>query len=168
MDKFPRPIRIVKVEERGLRKKIARSLARRMKRIPIDLRRAAIVRRGHERCIPAPGRPGGGKKERFPRDRPLDAAGEGNEVLFRTAAGGKGKARESGGSSHQLEKRATRNVAAFKLGGALRKFALEPLPEIRRIRELAKRAPISATAGGLRRMLENAFAHRISGDTRRN
>src|SRR5688500_16182506 len=139
-----------------------------MKRIPIDLCRTAIVGGGDERSIPAPGRPGGGEKKRFPRNRPLDTTGERNEVLFRAAAGGKGKSGERRGRAHQLEKRATGNFAAVKLGGALREFPFEPLAEIGRIRKLPQRAPISAPASGLRRMLENAFAHRISGDTRRN
>src|SRR3954469_12501481 len=88
-------------------------------------------------------------------------------MLLRTAATGQREAGECGGGAHEREERATRDLAAVKLRRALRKLVLHPSPELRRVIELPKRAPVLPPTGFFLRMIDNALAHRmraLSGD----
>ena len=79
-------VRIVKIKDRRLRKRVRGTFADRMKRVAFDLRRTAIVGRRDKRRVAMTRRARRRKEERLAGDGPLDATRERNEMLFGPAA----------------------------------------------------------------------------------
>ena len=132
-------------EDRRLRERVRRPEARRVIRIPFDLRRTSLVALDEDGlCISAEGNRGG-EEQRLARHEVFGLPHIRNDLLGRLfRAGAHAGQRER--RAHQLQELAAA-LRIVPLRGLFGKFTVQVLAELRRVRQLAEAAPIQAALG---------------------
>ena len=136
---------------------VAVALTHRVERVAFHLDRATVERRGQEGDGATAARLGCGEGHGFPGNHPFGGLGEGNQMRFRTPATAQAKSSQSQRGAHEAEKVSAGERILLPLGGTGRELTVQPLFEVRSLTVLAKTAPVGATLGGSRGMLENSF-----------
>jgi hypothetical protein len=163
-----RAIRVVEVEDRGLREDVGGAAARGMIRVAFDLRRAALVALHEEADARSRKRHRRRVEERLAGDELLGLAHVRHDLLARLP-----RARADAGKrerrAHQLEEAAPADRVQ-PLRRVLRKFAVQELLELGRLGDRFEAAPVLAPAGRFQLVAKRrqvvVFSHvRITGGT---
>src|SRR5205807_3346341 len=137
-------LRIIKIVNRGLGEHIAAAVARRMKRIAVELDWASIDGGDEQWDRPVSARYRRGVVEKLAGNGPFHAFGKWDQMRFRPAATTHAKPGECNRCAHQFQKAATRPFIAIQLRRTGWKLALQPGSKLRRIAQLSGAAPILA------------------------
>ena len=142
-----RAIRIVETQDRRLGKEVGATVAVRVLRIALDFRGPAFVGFDQQRQCTAARRHRGGEKLRDAVDVALGHSAERKNFLLRPPAARTEQAQsaQQKRGRHELDEIAAGNRVG-QLAGTVRKLPLQPLTELRSVRQLIQAAPIFLTA----------------------
>ena len=149
--------RVIKIENGTLGVVVAVALTHRVERVAFHLDRTTVECRGQQWDGATTTRLGRGEGHGFPGNHPLGGLGKGNQMGLRTSATAQAQSSQSQRGAHEAEKVSAGQRVLLPFGGAGREFAVQPLFEVCGLAVLAKAAPVGATIGGGRGMLENSF-----------
>jgi len=141
-ERHARAVRVVEVEDAGLRPDVRGAVRVGVQRVAVELGRTAFVGRdhqGHRALTPWHRR---GIEQRFARDHPFDVLGVGNQLRLRFAAARAAQPGQRRGRPHEAHE-----LAAVKAGGAFRELAFDPAPGFGRAGQAGGAAPRLAGGG---------------------
>ena len=153
-----RAVGIVEVEHGGLGGKIGGASVGQIRRVSLELGRAALMALGQQRNRAASGGHRGGVVLRQPGRDPFDGFAVRKNIHFRATAAGHAEPPERERGGHEAEEIPA--VDAVEIGRALRKLAFEVLLEAGRLGEFVEAAPVARTvefAGGGGGMFERVL-----------
>jgi len=155
------PIRVVQIQEAGLRKGIGSTASPSQKTVALQLYRPPVLGLGNQRNRGCASRHGRRIMLRFAVDIALGLLRERGQVLFRTTAsrGESAQPRQHEASGHEFDP-ITPGFTAGCNRSTRGKLTVHPLPELRLLGQLVKRTPVLRADLRLRASRGNRFHQR--------